>query len=96
MRVKRVDMLIAVLQQANACCLENEPVLSDRGKQSGGKVLSRLFSVLTQRDELGGGGVGGEAEKAEMRCRGQISTPAAWPHTCSEPQQGSWARSCQP
>ena len=52
MRVKWVDLLIAVLQQANACCLENKPVLSGGGKQSRGEVLSRLFSILPQRDAL--------------------------------------------
>lgn len=45
-------MLTAVLQWANACYLENKPFLSGRGKQSRGEVMSRLFSILTQRDEL--------------------------------------------
>lgn len=45
-------MIIAVLQQANACCLESKPVLSGRRRQSRGEVLSRIFSILTQRDAV--------------------------------------------
>lgn len=56
MRVKWGDMIIAVLQQANACCLENKPVLSGRRRQSREEVLSRLFSILTQRDAVREGG----------------------------------------
>lgn len=51
-------MLTAVLQWASACYLESKPVLSGTGKRSRGEVLSRLFSILTQREVVKGGGGG--------------------------------------